>query len=56
MEVEMIKTTLTGAIPVLGFCLGIAYAPNLIIGAMVIVAVLGLCFVVGTMIRDEVIR
>jgi hypothetical protein len=52
----VIKTTLTGAIPVIGFGLGLAYAPNLVLGVMLTVVVLGLCFVVGTMIRDEVIK
>lgn len=52
----MIKTTLTGAVPVLGFGLGLAYAPNLVLGAVVTFAVLGVCFVVGAMIRDEVIK
>lgn len=52
----MIKTTLTGSIPVVLFVLGLVYVPTLILGVMLTVVVFGLCFVVGSMIRGEVIR
>ena len=52
----MIKTILTGAIPVVLFLLGLIYVPDFILGVSLIFAFLGVCFAVGAMIRDEVIR
>ena len=52
----MIKTMLTGAIPISLFLLGLVYVPDFIIGVLGTFAILGVCFVVGAIIRDEVIR
>jgi hypothetical protein len=52
----MIKTTLTGAIPVVLFILSMIYVPNLVLALVLITAILGVCFVIGTIIRGEVIR
>ena len=52
----MIQTILTGAIPVALFLLGLVYVPDFILGVLGTFAILGVCFFVGAMIRDEVIR